>query len=84
MGKKRRGKDRIMTCVSCGRAVPRSKAVDYERRSSFTTDFRDRENVTAFSSTTEYYCISCAKHRKIFEKKKKQAERRRERREERF
>jgi ribosomal protein S26 len=81
---KRRGRDRLMTCVSCGRAVPRDKAVDYERRSSFTTDFRDRENVTAFSSTLEYYCISCAKHRKIFEKKKRIAEKRRERKEGRF
>jgi len=77
---KRRGKDRLVTCASCGRAVPRNKAVDYERRSSFTTDFRDQENVTAFSSNVEYYCISCGKHRKIFEKKKKQAERARERR----
>ena len=84
MGKKRRGRDRLMTCVSCGRAVPRDKAVDYERRSSFTTDFRDRENVTAFSQNVEYYCISCAKHRKIFEKKKKIAAKRRERREGRF
>ncbi|MBD3389573.1 hypothetical protein GF415_01305 [Candidatus Micrarchaeota archaeon] len=84
MGKKRRGRDRLMTCVSCGRAVPREKAVEYERRNSYSTDLRDEENVSAMSTTVEYYCISCAKHRKIFEKKKRQAQKRRERREGRF
>ncbi len=84
MGGNRRGKDRLMTCVSCGRMVPRTKAVDYEKRSLFTTDLRDQENVTAFSTTTEYYCISCAKHRKIFEKKKQQAARAKERNQARF
>jgi ribosomal protein S26 len=37
------------------------------------------EDVTAYYTTTVYYCISCAKHRKIFEKKKKQLQRKRER-----
>lgn len=64
--------------------VPRDKAVDYEKRNMFTTDLRDQENVTAFSRNTEYYCISCAKHRKIFEKKKQQAARARERNQARF
>lgn len=84
MGSKRRGRERLMCCVSCGRMVPRDKAVDYEKRNMFTTDLRDQENVTAFSRNTEYYCISCAKHRKIFEKKKQQAARARERNQARF
>lgn len=84
MGGNRRGREKLLRCVSCGRAVPRGKAVDFERRNFFTTDLRDQENVTAMSSTTEYYCISCAKHRKIFEKKRKIAEKARERNQERF
>ncbi len=80
MGSKRRGRDKLLYCDSCGRAVPRDKAVEYSRRSAFSTDLRGEENVTAFSSRTVHYCISCAKHRKIFEKKKEQAARRRGRR----
>lgn len=73
----RRGRERLLYCESCGRAVPRDKAVDYNRRSAFSTDLRGEDNVTTFSTHTVYYCISCAKHRKIFEKKKEQAARRR-------
>lgn len=84
MGKKRRGRDRLVSCVSCGRAVPRNKAIEYERRSRISTDLRDAENVSAFLSNTEYYCISCGKHRRITEKLKKQNAARRKRREEGF
>lgn len=84
MGKKRRGRDRLATCVSCGRAVPRNKAIEYERRSRISTDLRDENNVSAFISNVEYYCISCGKHRRITEKLKKQAANRRARREEGF
>jgi ribosomal protein S26 len=79
MGKKRRGRERLETCSSCGRAVPRDKAVSYTRRSHFTTDLKGEDNVTHTEFKDEYYCISCAKHRGIFEKKKQQAKRRRER-----
>jgi ribosomal protein S26 len=79
MGKRRRGRERLETCCSCGRTVPRDKAVADTRRSMFTTDLRGSEdNITHFSEVDVYYCISCAKHRKIFEKKKRQAQRRRE------
>ena len=79
MGKKRRGRDRLETCCSCGRSVPRDKAVSYTRRSRFSTELSTGDNVEAFSESDVYYCISCAKHRKIFEKKKEQARRQRER-----
>jgi len=81
MGRKRRGRDRSVTCVSCGRSVPRTKAVSYERRARFSSDLKNKEeDVFTFSSTIEYYCISCAKHRKITQKKKEQLMRKREKR----
>ncbi len=75
----RRGRDRLERCVSCGRAVPRDKAVEYTRRTHFTTDLKGDDNVTYTDFRSSYYCISCAKHQKIFEKKKEQAQRKRER-----
>jgi len=79
MGKKRRGRERLENCSSCGRAVPRDKAVQYSKRTHFTTDMKGQDNVTYTDFKDVYYCISCAKHRGIFEKKKQQARRRRER-----
>lgn len=79
MGKKRRGRDRLETCCSCGRAVPRDKAVPYTRRSRYSTELTGGDNIEHFTEADVYYCISCAKHRKIFEKKREQARRRRER-----
>jgi len=78
MGGNRRGRQRLETCASCGRAVPRGKAVEYATRTHFTTDLKE-DNVTYTGFTDAYYCISCAKHRKIFEKKKLEAQRRKER-----
>ncbi|MEW6035587.1 MAG: hypothetical protein AB1529_03165 [Candidatus Micrarchaeota archaeon] len=80
MGRRRRGRERLETCVSCGRAVPRDKAVEYTRRTHFTTDLKE-DNVTYTGFSDSYYCISCAKHRRIFEMKKQQAQRQREKRE---
>ncbi|MCK4319114.1 hypothetical protein KAW38_00910 [Candidatus Micrarchaeota archaeon] len=79
MGKKRRGRDRLLTCESCGRAVPRTKAVEYYKRQVYSTDLKGEENVTTFTGRNVYYCISCAKHRKIFEKNKERARREKER-----
>ena len=79
MGGSRRGSVKLMSCESCGRSVPRDKAVDFEKRSTYSTDLRGAENITTSTFRTIYYCISCAKHRKIFEKKRQIAERRRER-----
>jgi len=72
---KRRGRERSESCCSCGRTVPRDKAVSYTRRNRFSTDLPTGDNVTAFSESNVYYCISCAKHQKIFEKKREQAAR---------
>ena len=80
MGKKRRGRDRSETCISCGRTVPRTKAVSFSRRARFSTDLRKKEDdVTMFSESTVYYCISCAKHRGITQKKKEMLMKRRQR-----
>lgn len=80
MGKKRRGRDRLESCESCGRSVPRDKAVSYNKRSVFSTDLRgSQDNVMIMSDRDFYYCISCAKHRGIFEKKKEQLARQRAR-----
>lgn len=79
MGRRRRGRERLETCSSCGRAVPRDKAVEYSSRTHFTTDLKE-DNVTYTGFSDAYYCISCAKHRRIFEKKKQQAQRMREKR----
>ncbi|NYZ77615.1 hypothetical protein H0O02_04870 [Candidatus Micrarchaeota archaeon] len=76
---KRRGRDRVVNCVNCGRTVPRSKAMSYERRTRFSTDLRGEENVQCFGSVDSYYCISCAKHMGIGEKKKEMLQRRKER-----
>jgi ribosomal protein S26 len=70
-----RGRERLVTCESCRRQVPRGKAVDYQQRTRFSTDLRTGDNVSIMSTADVYYCISCAKHRKIFEKKKRMLQR---------
>ncbi|MFA5076842.1 MAG: hypothetical protein WC488_00230 [Candidatus Micrarchaeia archaeon] len=77
-----RGREKLLTCESCRRQVPRGKAVEFEKRSVFSTDMRSGtyNNVSTVSNIVVYYCISCAKHRKIFEIKKRQMQRRNERR----
>ena len=75
-----RGRERLYKCDACGRLVPRDKAVEYSKGMGFDTG--DQQDIVMDISTKKiYYCISCAKHRKIFEKKKERARRRRERRE---
>lgn len=79
MGRRRRGRDRLVTCVSCGRSVPRTKAVDYNRRARFSSDLKNKEeDVYIVSESIDSYCISCAKHRGITQKKKEQMQRRRQ------
>ncbi|MDD5337688.1 MAG: hypothetical protein PHS02_04355 [Candidatus ainarchaeum sp.] len=75
-----RGRERLLSCESCRRQVPRGKAVEFEKRTVFSTDLRTGDNVSEVSTRTVYYCISCAKHRGIFEIKKRQMQRRNERR----
>ncbi len=68
-----RGKDTLVRCESCGRTVPHNKAIVYERGISFSTETRTTQDVRFFERRKTYYCISCAKHRGIFEKLKRQA-----------
>jgi len=69
----RRGRAELVSCVSCGRRVPRNKGVVYEKRTLYSTDTKDENEVRFFDTSKVYYCISCGKHRGIFEKKKRQA-----------
>ncbi len=71
-----RGKEPLVTCDNCGRKMPRNKAVSYEKMIRFGTDPSDKNNVRFMSSRKIYYCISCAKHRGIFDKKANEAARR--------
>lgn len=68
-----RGKDTLVSCESCGRSVPRNKAIIFERGISFNTGMNTVNDVRFFERRKTYYCISCAKHRGIFEKLKRQA-----------
>ncbi len=53
MGKKRRGREKLVTCDKCGARVPYDKAVSYYDRRS---------------GRKIYLCIRCAKHYRVFEK----------------
>lgn len=74
-GVRLRGSESHVTCDSCGRDVPRSKGVAYEKMVRYGTDPNSQQNVRFMTRRKVYYCISCAKHRGIFEKKKREAER---------
>lgn len=71
-----RGREELVTCDNCGRKVPRNKAVVYEKTIAFSTDLHMPGDVKFFEKKKVYYCISCAKHLGIFEKKKAFAQRR--------
>ncbi len=76
-----RGRERLMKCDACGRLTPRDKAVEYFK--GFMLDTGEQQDIVIdMYSKKIYYCISCAKHRKIFEKKKERAKKIREKREE--
>jgi len=79
MGSKIRGRQRLVNCDSCGRRVPRDKAVSYERTSVFSTDMKTADDVRLMTRNEMHYCPSCAKSRGIYEKKKEQAIRRSQR-----
>jgi ribosomal protein S26 len=68
-----RGKETIVICESCGRKIPRNKAVAFEKAVRFNTELKNANDVRFFEKMKVYYCISCAKHRGIFEQKKRQA-----------
>ncbi len=68
-----RGKETIVICESCGRKIPRNKAVAFEKAVRFNTELKNANDVRFFEKMKVYYCVSCAKHRGIFEQKKRQA-----------
>jgi ribosomal protein S26 len=68
-----RGKETLTTCNQCGRSVPRNKAVIVEKGIKFDTEMHTANDVRFFEKMKLTYCISCAKHRGIFEMKKRQA-----------
>ncbi len=68
-----RGKETSVVCEQCGRKVPRNKGVAFERSISFNTGQQSVTDVRFFERRKQWFCISCAKHRGIFEKKKRQA-----------
>ncbi len=78
-----RGKVPLVRCANCGRMVRRDKAVSLDKVMFANPLDRNEvydENYVRTFSRKVYYCPSCAKHLRIYEKKKKMAERRRERR----
>ncbi|OIO20802.1 hypothetical protein COV61_03555 [Candidatus Micrarchaeota archaeon CG11_big_fil_rev_8_21_14_0_20_47_5] len=81
MGKKKRGRERLLNCTACGRRVPRDKAVKFDRTMVFSTDMKTNDDVTMFSRVQNQYCPSCAKSLRIYEKKKRIAQRQHEKRE---
>ncbi|MEM3177896.1 MAG: hypothetical protein QW774_01575 [Candidatus Micrarchaeaceae archaeon] len=68
-----RGKEPLVTCDNCGRSIPRNKAVVFEKVIKFNTDSHSENNVKFLTKRKVYYCISCAKHLGIFERKKREA-----------
>ena len=70
-----RGKEPLVTCDSCGRKMPRNKGVVFEKVIRFGGDPALQLTAKFMSTRKVYYCISCGKHRGIFEKKKEAAER---------
>jgi small subunit ribosomal protein S26e len=81
LGKKPRGRERLVQCDACGRRIPKDKSVTIDSVTVYDTEFKglteeEKQNevrTVVYGSKT--YCISCAKHRRIFEKKKQQLQR---------
>ena len=80
MASKKRGRERLVNCDSCGSRVPRDKAVSLMRTTVYSTDLRTADDVRTMISREFHYCPSCGKHKRIYEKKKRMAARARERR----
>ncbi len=69
-----RGRESLVRCDNCGRNVPRNKAVQDVRIIRYGTDANNRD--TKLMTTRKvYYCISCAKHKGVFQRKSEQAAR---------
>lgn len=73
-----RGREPLVRCEGCGRRIPRDKSVSDVKRINLDLG-EQKDTIVDLTSRPVFYCISCGKHRKIFEKKKEQARRIRER-----
>lgn len=67
-----RGKETLVRCDNCGRTVSSAKAVSDEKIIRYGTDMNNKD-IKFMTRRKIYYCISCAKHKGIFERKKEQA-----------
>ena len=80
-----RGRSGNVTCDSCGRSVPRSKALTMDKVTTYSTEFKgdteeEKLNDTRTSLRREaHYCVSCGKHRGLFKKKARMMARRKDR-----
>ena len=72
-----RGKTTLVRCNSCGRSVPRAKAVVDYRPVVYTTDLRSADDLRYMEKRKVYYCVSCGKSLGVYERKKKQQQQRR-------
>ncbi|MFA5107992.1 MAG: hypothetical protein WC492_00450 [Candidatus Micrarchaeia archaeon] len=85
MGSKPRGRERLVNCDSCGRRIPRDKALTMDKVTVYSTEFKgDTEeeklnDVRTMLRSEQHFCVSCGKHRHLFEKKKQQMARNKER-----
>lgn len=71
----------MVNCDSCGRRIPRDKALTLDNVTVYSTDMRASEgsDVRTMLRREQHYCISCGKHRRLFEKKARQMARRSDR-----
>ena len=68
-----RGRERLVTCASCGRTMPKDKSVKFGKMNVYSTELKTADDVRATNFVENHYCISCGKHRRIFEKLKNKA-----------
>jgi len=79
-----RGRSGNVTCDSCGRSVPRDKALSMDKITTYSTEFKgdteeEKLNDVRTSLRREaHYCVSCGKHRRLFAKKAEMMRRRKD------
>ncbi|MCX8194505.1 MAG: 40S ribosomal protein S26 [Candidatus Micrarchaeota archaeon] len=73
MASRTRGRERLVRCDACGRSIPRDKSITYSKTNVYSTELRSGDDVKTTTFIESHYCISCAKHRRIFEKLKERA-----------